>query len=71
MIIKNNVRCVACDPETTYFFKVGGVCSVEANMDSEIGDVLIKDPYGEKWSAFVLPNGRAKLYGFGTVFEFI
>lgn len=71
MIIKSNVRCVVLDDELRYFFKGKGVYSVSANMDSEEGGVLIKDPYGEKWSAYELENGRVKIYGFDAVFEFI
>lgn len=70
MIIKSNVRCTELDPTLNYFFKVDGVYSTESYHDMEVDEVFIRDPYGEKWNAYVW-GGKVKLYGFEAVFEFI
>lgn len=70
MIIKSNVRCTELDPTLKYFFRVDEVYSTEADPEGEIDQVLIRDPYGEKWNAYEF-GGKVKLYGFEAVFEFI
>ena len=67
----NNVRCKVVGDRMDYFFKRGGVYATARNPGDGIGNLLVVDPYGEKWSAYDLENGTVKLYGVGTIFEFI
>lgn len=67
----NNVRCKFVGDGMDYFFKKGGVYATTRHPEFEIGELLVIDPYGEKWNAYDLENGTVKLYGMETIFEFI
>ena len=67
----NNVKCTADGGDLGYFFKVGGVYATTSHPDLSIGELLVIDPYGEKWNAYERSAGVVVLYGFETTFKFI
>lgn len=67
----NNIRCKFPGEGMDYFFKKGDVYETTSHPDLQLGDLLVIDPYGEKWNAYDLENGTVKLYGMETIFEFI
>lgn len=67
----NNVRCKVVGDGMDHFFKKGEVYATTRHPEDEIGNLLVVDPYGERWSAYDLENGTVKLYGMETIFEFI
>lgn len=67
----NNVRCKIVGSGMDYFFKRGGVYATTRHPEYGVCELLVIDPYGEKWSAYDLENGTVELCGMGTTFEFI
>ncbi|AEZ66239.1 hypothetical protein phiTE_073 [Pectobacterium phage phiTE] len=49
----NNVRCKIVGDGMDYFFKKGGVYATSGHPEFEIGDLLIIDPYREKWARMI------------------